>query len=302
MTSRILFTVCFACSVLAKAFVFPPDSVKHTRQRKMIVGAAAATAAAGSLLYLNQAWYKPYGSGRFHFFDDNDEWLQMDKAGHVFSTYQTGRAMIGCMRWAGFSERQSLWIGGGSGFAYLTAIEMMDGFSSGWGFSWGDMGANAAGSALAMGQHALWKEQRIGVKFSFHHTAFPQYRPSLLGENRGEQVLKDYNGQTYWLSANIASFLGRETKFPRWLGVAVGYGATGMISGDDNYVYVGPDGKVIGNERHRRYYLSLDADLTRIKTKSKFLKTLFAAVSWIKIPFPALELSDSKLRARPFFF
>lgn len=302
MTSRILFTVCFSCSVLAKAFVVPPDSVKNVKQRRIILGVSSGAAVAGSLIYLNQAWYKPYGTGRFHFFDDNDEWLQMDKAGHVFSTYQAGRAMIGCMQWAGFSERQSLWIGGCSGFAYLTAIEMMDGFSSGWGFSWGDMGANAAGSALAMGQQALWKEQRIGIKFSFHHTSFPQYRPALLGAGRGEQILKDYNGQTYWLSVNIAAFLGSETKFPRWLNVAAGYGATGMISGDDNYVFVRPDGTVIGNQRYRRYYLSLDVDFTRIKTKSRFLKALFAAVSWIKIPFPALEWSDAKLRTHPLFF
>jgi hypothetical protein len=302
MKSRSLFIFCFFCSFLARAFDFPPDSVKNAKQRKLVVAISAGAAAGGSLVYLNQAWYKPYGTGSFHFFDDNGEWLQMDKAGHVFTTYQAGRAMLGCMRWAGFSQKQSLWLGGGAGFLYLSAIEVMDGFSKGWGFSWGDMGANTAGALLAIGQEAAWHGQRISLKFSFHQTSFPQYRPVLLGKDPAEQVLKDYNGQTYWLSANIASFFCRHRKFPRWLNLAIGYGASGMISGDNNYVYVGADGKVIGNDRYRRYYLSLDADLTRIKTKSKFLKAVFAAVNCIKIPFPAIEWSQSELQAHPFFF
>ena len=48
-----------------------------------------------------------------------------------------------------------------------------------------------------------------------------------------QQVLKDYNGQTYWLSANIWSF-NKESNFPRWLNVAFGYGADGMLYGENN--------------------------------------------------------------------
>lgn len=302
MKGKTVIVLSVFCAFAARASFLPADTVKNAKQRKMVVGIVAGAAVTGSLLYLNQAWYKPYGTGNFHFFNDNSEWLQMDKAGHVFSTYQAGRAMMGCMAWAGFSERQRLWIGGASGFAYLTAIELMDGFSNGWGFSWGDMGANAAGALLAMGQQAAWKEQRIAVKFSFHQTSFPQYRPVLLGRDLGEQVLKDYNGQTYWLSASVASFMRAETKFPRWLSVALGYGATGMISGSDNYVYVGSDGQVIGNGRHRRCFISLDLDLTRIRTKSRWLKTVFSVLSCIKFPFPALEWNGSKLQAHPLYF
>lgn len=219
----------------------------------------------------------------------------MDKVGHFLTTYQVGRLMMQSMQWAGFTKKQSLFIGGTSGLAYMTAVEIMDGFSSGYGFSWSDMGANTAGSLLAIGQHCLWGEQRIQLKFSFHQTSFPQYRPNLLGDDLAHQVLKDYNGQTYWASVNIASFLKKETKFPKWLNVAFGYGASGMISGRDNYVYVGSDGKVIGNERYRRYFLSLDVDLTKIKTKSCILRSIFSALNCFKIPFPALELSGSKL-------
>jgi hypothetical protein len=62
------------------------------------------------------------------------------------------------------------------------------------------------GTALFVSQELLWKEQRITPKFSFHTTQYAQYRPNVLGSSLAEQMLKDYNGQTYWLSVNLHSF------------------------------------------------------------------------------------------------
>jgi hypothetical protein len=45
--------------------------------------------------------------------------------------------------------------------------------------------------------------KRITPKFSFHTTQYAQYRPNVLGSSLAEQILKDYNGQTYWLSVNL---------------------------------------------------------------------------------------------------
>jgi hypothetical protein len=38
-------------------------------------------------------WFKPtlvYDYPIFHFINDNAEWLQMDKAGHIYSSYHLG--------------------------------------------------------------------------------------------------------------------------------------------------------------------------------------------------------------------
>ncbi len=284
------------------AINFPQDSTKKIRTKKIIVGTTTGAVAATSLIYLNRLWYQPYSSGNFHFFNDNDEWLQMDKVGHSFTTYNSARLMMQAMKWAGFTKKQSIFIGGGSGFVYMTAIEVMDGFSSGWGFSWGDMAANFGGSTLAISQQYFWNEQRISLKYSFHQTAYPGYRPNLLGSNLSEQIVKDYNGQTYWLSVNIASFLKKENKFPKWINVAFGYGAAGMISGSNNYVVVNSDGSIVGNNRYRKCFLSLDVDFTKIKTKSQFLKGVFSVVNCFKIPFPALEFSNSSIKFSPLYF
>ena len=273
------------------------DTTSVYKTRKLVLGASALAVTGGSLIYLNQAWYQQYNSSSFHFFNDNDEWFQMDKYGHVLTTYQTGRLVMGSMKWAGYPRRSQLIVGGMSGLLYMSAIEVMDGYSNGWGFSWGDMGANALGSGLAIGQEALWKEQRIQLKFSFYQSPYAQYRTDLLGKTVTTQVLKDYNGQTYWLSVNPSSFFKTENRFPKWISIAVGYGADGMLGARDNNVLVVDEyGNTKTFDRYRQYYLSLDVDFTRIPVKSKFLKAVFSAVNIMKIPFPNMELSEGKLK------
>ncbi|MBC7864335.1 MAG: DUF2279 domain-containing protein [Bacteroidia bacterium] len=272
------------------------DSVKLFRKRKIVLGSVAAVAYTGSVIGLSNAWYKQYKTEKFHFFNDNSEWLQMDKVGHAYTTYTLGLAGMQTLRWAGVKEKKAIWLGGFTGTFYLTTIEMFDAYSQNWGFSWGDMGANAAGSLLVCLQEQFWKEQRLQLKFSFYRTNYPQYRPDLLGNNFSEQVLKDYNGQIYWLSANVSSFLKKENKFPKWLNIAVGYGADGMTGGMQNIVIIDADGNTKDFLRQRQYYFSLDCDLTKIKTRSKFLKSVFRVINILKIPAPALELTGGKMK------
>ncbi len=246
---------------------------------------------------LNELWYKGYQTKNFHFFNDNSEWLQMDKFGHAYTTYQLGWAGIQTLRYAGVKEKNAIWLGGMIGSFYMTTIEMFDGFSDGWGFSWGDMAANTSGTLLCIAQELAWKEQRFQLKFSFYPGPYAKYRPNVLGKTFAEQIIKDYNGQTYWLSCNLSSFIKKETKFPKWLNVAFGVGADGMTGGHENIVIVEADGSTRNFTRKRQYYLSLDADLTRIKTRSRLLKKVFRVVNIIKIPFPALEFSSGQIKA-----
>ncbi len=237
---------------------------------------------------LDQIWYADYPKSKFHFINDNDEWLQMDKAGHVFAGYHIGRAGSEVLEWSGMKDNKRLIYGAGAGFVFLSAIEIFDGHSEKWGASLGDLGANAAGTAMYVSQELLWKEQRIIPKFSFHTTPYANVRPEALGDGIQEQILKDYNGQTYWLSANPHSFF-KSSGIPVWLNIAVGYGAEGMITGRDrlvNTVFL-PE-----SSRFRQYYLSLDVDLARIKTKSQILKTVFSVLNSIKIPAPAFEITS----------
>ena len=266
------------------SFLKPSDSLNISRRNTVVI--TEATLATATLVGLNQLWYADYERSSFKTLNDSGEWLQMDKMGHVFSSYQLGRLGANTLNWAGVSEKDQLIYGSTLGFGFLTAVEVLDGFSEEWGFSWTDMAANATGTGLYVGQQLLWQEQRIVLKYSFHRTRFAKQRPNKLGNGLSEEFLKDYNGQTYWLSANINSFLKTET-IPNCLNVAFGYGAEGMLTGEAN------DPLFLNQNRRRQFYLSLDVDLTRIKTNSQFLKTIFGVFNVIKVPFPTLELNDN---------
>ncbi len=271
------------------SFLKPSDTLNIQRKNTVLISETAISL--GTIVGLSKLWYSDYPKSDFHFINDNSEWLQMDKAGHVFSSYHLGELSKNALQWSGVSQKNQLIYGATFGFVFLSAVEVLDGYSAEWGASIGDVAANATGTALFVSQELLWKEQRIVPKFSFHTTSFAHLRPNTLGNSLNEQILKDYNGQTYWLSVNLHSFF-KQTKIPKWLNVAVGYGAEGMISGNENFYNPNIDFK---GKRYRQFYLSFDADLTKIKTKSHFLKTIFSVFNTIKIPAPTLELASHKV-------
>jgi uncharacterized protein YfiM (DUF2279 family) len=271
-----------------QSFLKPSDTLQPKRLTGVVI--AETTMASGALIGLNQLWYADYAHSNLHSVNDNDEWLQMDKAGHLFSSYHLGAFGANALQWSGCSKKSQLIYGSTVGLAFMTAVEVFDGYSAEWGFSWGDMVANTTGTALYVSQELIWNEQRIVPKFSFHTTQYASLRPNVLGSSLSEQILKDYNGQTYWLSVNINSFI-KSSKVPKWMNIAVGYGADGMITGrtENNPFFSSLEAK-----RSRQFYLSFDADLTKIRTKSHFLKTFFAVFNSIKIPAPTLEISGSQ--------
>lgn len=280
-------TTSFFAQGKIESFLTPSDTLNLKRQNAVFISEVVVSSA--TLLALNQLWYKDYAKSDFHLLNDNAHWLQMDKAGHVFSAYHLGRFGAEAFEWSGSSKQNQRLYGATLGFTFLSVVEIMDGFSAEWGASYGDILANASGTALYISQDLLWNEQRIIPKFSYHQTVYPSARPETLGATWNEQILKDYNGQTYWLSANIASFFPN-TKTPKWLNLAVGYGAEGMITGSDtltNSIFL-PESK-----RIRQFYLSFDVDLTRIPSKNHTLKTLFSVFNTLKIPAPTLEVNGN---------
>jgi hypothetical protein len=261
--------------------------------RKLLGGVIAfeSITAVTSLSGLYVLWYADYPQSSFHFINDNKEWLQMDKIGHATTAYYISKTSYDLLRCPGVERKKAVWYGGVTGFAYLAVVELLDGFSAEWGASSGDLTANALGSAAFVGQQLAWDEQRILLKWSYHTSKYAQYRPNTLGRNFPERMLKDYNGQTYWLSVNVHSFLQDDSKFPKWLNVALGYSADGMLGANSNPAEI--DGNTMPSfERSRKYFLSLDLDLTRIKTRSKALNMIFNLFGVLKIPFPAIEYNS----------
>ncbi|MFY0592722.1 DUF2279 domain-containing protein [Roseivirga sp.] len=244
---------------------------------------------------LSQAWYKEQGLENFKFFNDNAEWLQVDKIGHSYSTYNLSRINYEILKNTQLSDKKAIIWSSAVSSLLLLPIEILDGFSPDFGFSYGDIIANTAGSGLFLGQQLLWNEQRIKLKWSFHQTSLAPLRPSLLGDGLAEELLKDYNGQTYWLSFDIHSF-AKESKFPKWLNLAVGYGGQDMIRARDN------QNLAAGFNNFRQYYFGIDFDLSYIKTEKKWLKVLLFIGDMIRLPAPAIELSKGKVKGRLLYY
>lgn len=268
------------------------DSTKSLSQgaKRAIVFSTQGVLVVGSLVYLQQTWYSEFQSGEFHTIDDSGQWLQMDKLGHVATVNILSNLNYKAYRWAGYNNTQASWMGFGLSWGYLAAVEVMDGFSEGWGFSWSDIGANTLGAALFLAQQLTWEDQRILMKFSYHNTSYAQLRPEVLGSTQAERILKDYNGQTYWLSVNPQAFSKNRKIFPKWLNLALGYSVDGLLGGTSN---VGDDFDYSYYERKRQFFFSFDVDLSRIETRSKFLNTVFDLLNIIKIPAPTLEVDQN---------
>lgn len=266
------------------------DSLNKKRLTVLLIGTTAAYSA--TMIGLNQVWYSSLDKQPFSFFDDSREWFQLDKAGHAFSTFQLTEFGALSLQWAGMQKKKSITISALTSFLMVSSIELFDGYSSGYGASASDLVANAVGSTLSFGQHLLWDEIRIRPKFSFHQTNLAPLRPSLLGNNLGQEIIKDYNGQTYWLSADMDKFI----TFPKWLNLALGYGGHDMVYANK------ANGISNGYSPYQQLYLSLDLDLSHIRTKSKGIKTLLYFVNMIKLPSPTLEFSQGKLKTHVFYF
>jgi len=264
-----------------------PDKARLTG---LLVGASAAYGVSVAGLYA--LWYKDTGHQSFRFFNDNAEWKQVDKAGHFLSAFYLSYGSSNALKWAGLQERKSNLYGALTAFGVLLPVEILDGYSKAYGASPGDLIANAGGAAFFIAQKNLWNEVRIYPKFSAHHTDLAAKRPEMLGDNAVSRILKDYNGQTYWLSLDTDKFIS----FPKWLNIAFGYGAEEMLYGRD---YQNHENDLQPN---RQYYIALDFDLTSIKTRSKAVKALLFLGNMVKIPAPTLELSRQSAKFHILYF
>ena len=267
----------------------------------------------GASVALWQSWYKSYPLTSFHTFNDMGEWMGMDKAGHLLSAHAEANYVFKGALWTGMDRRKALWTGVGVATGIQATIEIMDGFSSKWGFSIADMGFNVLGAGLFAVQQALWDEQRILMKVSSTRPAYPtevflsedggsatslsERANQLYGRAPREVFFKDYNAMTVWASFNLRSFSKnkKESRLPPWLNLALGFGAGNIYGGFSNE-WTSPNGALFRPDanaypRYHQFYLAPDVDWSRLPTRHPWLKFALGFFNWIKIPGPVLEIN-----------
>ena len=275
-----------------------PVSVRKGRLATVVVGESVFYA--GSMVFLQFIWYKDDARVPFTFYNDAAGYLQVDKFGHAYGAYMGSYLGYHALRWAGVPKKKALLYGGTLGFVLQAPIEIWDGLYEGWGFSWNDIGANAAGTSLFLLQEHYFDEQRVRLKFSFAASPYARQANGYLGSTWLGEVFGDYNGHTYWLSIGLNRII-RSQKIPDWLCLSVGYGANGLFGEFQNLRFY--RGSIPETQRYRQFLLSLDIDWTKIKTRRPFLKKVFNSMFMLKIPLPTIEFNTKgQIRGHGIYF
>ncbi len=303
-------------------FLETPDSL-HKGRFWMTAAAGTAIYSTASIILWN-SWYKDYPISSFHTFNDWGEWQHMDKVGHFTQAWIESYNGFNGALWTGMKRRNAMWTGAALGTALQLTVEVMDGFSENWGFSWGDIAFNTLGTGFFIGQELLWQEQRFKLKVSSNPPTYtdetilsadgnarssPKIRAEYLYGGSGVVAFfKDYNAQTYWLSGNVHSFLKdkKNSRFPKWLNIAVGYGAENMYGGYGNAWTEGDHTFTLDDAiypRYKQFYLSFDVDLSKLPVKNPFARLALGLLNWVKIPAPALEMNTlGEVKFHPFLW
>lgn len=305
--SVILFSINAQENGTRTSFLTPSDSLNKGR----LIGVSSGLTAGytGAMVGLSTIWYDQTEKSKFHFFNDAKEWQQVDKAGHLHTSYFESVWVTQMLRWSGVPNKKASIYGSLVGFTFQSSIEIFDGFSDKWGASWSDLGFNALGSGLALTQNLVWEEQRIRTKYSFHQVNHPDEQlleraKDLYGEGTIERIIKDYNGLVIWVSVTPTAFM-KSPERAEWLALSLGYAGGGMYGGFANE-WEDENGQLIVRndiEQYRRFFVSFDVDFERIKTNKPGLKTLFTMLNVIKAPFPAMEFNTKgEVLFHPMFY
>lgn len=299
---QIIFILLLCGRIALSAYAQPAHQttqVDQSRINRFLLIAGAGYIASQVGLY--SLWYRDQQSQAFTFFNDAAQWKQVDKIGHAYSAYHLSHLGSRAFLNAGMPARKSYWYGALMGKLMLLPVEFFDAYSEAYGFSWADVASNTAGALLLPLQYEVWQEIRIHPKFSFQRTSFAPLRPNTLGNGLHEEVLKDYNGQTYWLSFDLRSFLPGQN-FPKWLNLAIGYGAENMIFARDH------ENQSVGMQPYRQWYLAPDIDLSHYRKEpssfgNKLFNGLLYVVNLIHLPAPTLGYESGRgFRFYPLYF
>ena len=266
-------------------------------KNEFLINSSFISAAAITYTGLYQLWYKNYPQTSFQFFDDLHEWKFMDKAGHICTAYHLNKAGYNLLKH--YRIEKPLFKSSVYSFTYMTGIEVFDGFSKNWGFSWYDIISNGIGTFLFASQEHYLKKQLVKVKFSSHMTELAGYRPNLLGKNKIERILKDYNGQTYWLTFDFNNKIQERVKVFKYLNFSLGYSIDGFVGARNNNIL--NCSKCNEITRQSQLLFSIDLDLSEIKTKNRLLELILNSFSVIKFPAPTLILQGEN-EFRWFYF
>lgn len=220
--------------------------------------------------FLNNMWWKGEKSS-FHF-NWKEDWsyaLGADKAGHFYFPYLVTNIYSQLFQWSGIEENKSYIYSAALGMSYQTYIEIRDGFSKQYGFSWGDFGADALGAGYPLLQNQLPLLKNFNLKISF-------YPSNKFRQHSNKAIIDDYESTYHWLSVNVKNLLPNEIKnyYPAFINIAIGHSVKGL-----------------DEKPYHEFYIALDWNLEALPGDYWLLKILKRNFNYYHFPSPAVRIS-----------
>ncbi len=291
----VFFLLFFVLSKISIASFYITNDSLPSSCKKISVSSSIAAIGVGSQIGLYQLWYAPYNSGKFHVFNDWNQWRKMDKIGHAYSAYELASSTYELFKWSGFTTNKSILIAGSVSWVYQGLIEVMDGYSEGWGFSIPDLLFNSLGTGIFV-VNKKFGSSLLLPKFSYSPSPYAELRPEVLGSSTAEKVLKDYNAQTYWLGINPSVFIPKWRV--KWLVLSVGYSINEHLIGNQLGVQINGT----NYNSYGQLFFSMDIDPRELPIRNKLLKKLLYPLNFIKFPFPTFSIEKGKAKFYPIYF
>jgi len=271
LTRVLLASLCFllASSAWGQAVstLEPEKEELLTRGQKTLllnVGAMAVIAAYGAAQW-------DYGQDSFDV--DNEGWFGpdtkyggMDKLGHFWSSYALSHLISYAYRKWGYTEAEANLYGVLSNLGIETFMEVADGFSS-QGFSYEDLVANVAGSAVAY----VWgKYPSLARKIDFRMEYTPEFSSDDLG------FPTNYGNQKFLIAVKADGFDAIKNPYLRYLELHGGY----YTRGYEDYEPNGPD------HRRRTVFVGLGINV------NKLVRMIWdtRVFDYIQIPYTSINL------------
>ena len=258
----------------------PVKENKISLTRVGIVSGASLSILGGLYYRWKTAWWNN-GSTKFHFYYDYSYAENVDKLGHINGGILVAECFGVGLKWAGLDDESSLLYGALLGTLVYTGIELKDGFAPGWGFDPADLGASVVGSFFPYAQKKITFLQNFNFKYSYFpsHSTFYEHMNK---ESQNNQFFNDdYEGETFWLSANVKNLLPKRVNsiIPDFFNLACGVSVENL---NDDY------------NKHLVFVISPDIDLVKLfKPDTELLKSLLHLLNYIHIPMPGLQVSPN---------
>jgi hypothetical protein len=248
------------------------DSTEVIPWRLYLVGGVTAGAFTFGHLFQENIWWKGERSG-FHF-NWHEDWVYAlggDKLGHIFFPYMVTTIYTDVFEWTGLTRKQSLYYAASLAFAYQTYVEIRDGFSAEWGFSWGDFGANVIGAAYPILQEHYPSLKNYNMKINFH--ASERFK-----QGSHAVIIDDYESTYHWLTVTTYNLLPDNWKqyYPSFVNFAIGHSV-------QNLDY---------NGKHE-LYLALDWNFEMLPGDFWLWKIIKRLANFYRFPSPAVRITPT---------